>query len=100
MNKKPILFVLIVLIIILAWSPWITKSYAEKKVTESFEKSQKDIADGCGFNCPGCGVTTSNKVSFGYSVSIEYGCGFGPYPPTQEMMGHKTVFISFLGTTH
>ncbi len=33
-SKKIALIVLILVILLLAWSPWITKSYAEKKVTE------------------------------------------------------------------
>ncbi|MEE8167933.1 MAG: hypothetical protein V3T58_03560 [Candidatus Hydrothermarchaeales archaeon] len=95
-TKQRILvsIILIVALLILAWSPWITKSYAENIVISPFEESQKDIIDGCGFNCLGCGVTSSNKVLFGYSVDIEYGCGMSPY--TQK----ATFFVSFLRTVH
>jgi hypothetical protein len=81
----------------LAWSPWITKDYAENTVTRAFEESQKDIVDGCGFDCNGCGVKESAKTLFGYSVKIEYACGF--LPSDSPEYHHTTIkFVSFMGT--
>lgn len=93
-----ILGVLIVLILF-AWSPWITKGYAETRIISVFEESQRDVVDGCGFNCVGCGITSSNKVLFGYSVGIEYGCGLRPLN-ARHLNKRATKFVSFLGTVH
>lgn len=33
-STKITLFIILLIVLLLAWSPWITKSYAEKKVIE------------------------------------------------------------------
>ena len=89
----------LIVLILIAWSPWITKSYAESRVVKVFEEDQKDFDDGCGFNCDGCGVKESQKRLFGYSVKIEYGCGFvSPGYPEHHQIATK--FVSFIGTVH
>ncbi len=90
---------ILVILVLLAWSPWITKSYAENRVVEAFEESQKDIVDGCGFNCNGCGVKESQKTLFGYFVKIEYACGLLP-SDSPEYHRTTTKFVSFIGTVH
>ncbi|MBI2578965.1 MAG: hypothetical protein HYW26_04610 [Candidatus Aenigmarchaeota archaeon] len=94
-----ILIIALSVLILIAWSPWITKIYAEKRVVEAFQESQKDISDGCGFNCVGCGINNSNKVLFGYSVDIEYGCGMRP-TDRRDLNERATIFVSFIGTVH
>jgi len=103
MNAKNITILASALLIgfaLAAWSPWITKNYAENKVVKTFEAEQKGIADGCGFNCTGCGVVSSNKVVFGYSVDIKYGCGFAQLQDEKDLIGETTIFVSFIGTVH
>jgi len=101
MNAKNIVILIgiLLLIFLAAWSPWITKSYAENKTVKAFEDGQKGIVDGCGFNCTGCGIVSSNKVIFGYSVVIEYGCGF-KILQDEDLNGKTTIFVSFIGTVH
>ncbi len=100
MNQRTLVsIILIVAVLVLAWAPWITKSYAETRVIYTFEEGQKDIVDGCGFNCVSCGVTNSNKVLFGYSVDIEYGCGMRPLD-ARHLNNKASLFVSFLGTVH
>lgn len=98
-NKICYVIIIILILLLLVWSPWITKDYAEKRVLEVFEKSQKGIIDGCGFNCVGCGIANSNKVFFGYSVDIEYGCGMRPLD-ARHLNERATKFVSFIGTVH
>ncbi|KPJ56142.1 hypothetical protein AMJ49_05530 [Parcubacteria bacterium DG_74_2] len=100
MNKI-ILFavILIVLFGLFTWSPWISKSYAENRVVSTFEEIQKEIIDGCGFNCSGCGVKESHKALFGYYVTIEYACGLLPWD-SPEFHQVSEIFVSFLGTVH
>lgn len=88
------LIVITIFVALFAWSPWVTKIYAEKRVIEVFEDKQSDIIDGCGFNCEGCGVIDSHKALFGYSVYVEYGCGMKRYP------FYAKKFVSFIGTVH
>ena len=94
--KKIIIIIigLLIVSVLLAWSPWITKNYAEKNVIETFEESQKSIIDGCGFNCEGCGVSNSYKILFGYEVNIKYKCGMKNY------FREDTKFVSFIGSIH
>ena len=89
----------IALILILAWSPWITKSYSEKKVLDEFSKKNYGIMDGCGSWSQETGRAepghiTSKRTIFGYIVYIEYYCGFVT-PNTKPTM--ENIFVSFLG---
>jgi len=91
----------IIFLITLAWSPWITKDYAEKEVIENYNaRANFRAIDGCGFNCKNCGVYESNKVLFGYEVVVLYSCGMKDYPPIGIPDWQDRVFISFLGTAH
>ena len=101
MNTKNITIIISALVVLalIAWSPWITNNYAENKTIEAFEESQKDIVEGCGFSCNGCGVKESQKTLFGYSVKIEYACGLLP-SDSPEYHRTSTKFVSFIGTIH
>ncbi len=87
------------LIPIFAWSPWITKDFAEHRVIDDFNKQWLGVSDGCGFNCENCGMFKSNKMLFGYEVTILYSCGLKEspslYPDWQDKM-----FVSSVGTVH
>lgn len=100
MNKNyTIIIILATLLIVLAWSPWITKNYAETKTENTFVSNWEGVIDGCGFNCNDCGVIGSSRIIFGYSVDIEYACGL---LPADEQQYHKkdTAFVSCFGTVH
>lgn len=81
------------------WSPWVTEPLARRRAMNSFAAGQVGIADGCGFNCKGCGAIGARKVAFGYEVRIEYACGLLPADAPEY---HKTgvFFVSPLGTVH
>lgn len=102
MYRKLILsiFFVVASLNLFAFSPWITKDVAEKRAISVFQNQQKAIVDGCGFNCDGCGVVTSDNVLFGYNVRIEYGCGLISEEDNKEDKKIKNVFVSFLGTVH
>lgn len=100
MKKEIWIIVMISLVLLLVWSPWITKDFAERRVVDAFEKSQEGIEDGCGFSCPNCGVYSSSRAPFGYKVVILYSCGLKVYPPQNlpEFQGH--AYVSPIGTVH
>ena len=77
--KKYLLIMVLFLLVLLAWSPWQTKESAVNAVIRAFESGQADIIDGCGFNCEGCAVESSQKIPFGYLVNIRYKCGMKIY---------------------
>ncbi len=91
------IFIVILLVSLFFWSPWITKDFAESRVIERFEKINSRISDGCGFNCKGCGVINSNKVAFGYVITIEYACGLLPRD-SKEFHQKQTKYVSFIGS--
>lgn len=99
-NKKLLIIVCFVILLhTFIWSPWITKDYAEYLVSKKFTSKWEGTVDGCGFNCDGCGVKESHRTLFGYSVTIEYACGFVPLGSTGS---HQTdeIFVSSFGTVH
>ncbi|MDO8669277.1 MAG: hypothetical protein Q7K65_03205 [Candidatus Buchananbacteria bacterium] len=100
MNKKiVILTVAVVLLIIVAWSPWITNAYSKKVVLEKFTAKWQGVSDGCGFNCDGCGIGESRRTLFGVNVKIEYACGMLP-EDSAKYNQKSTIFVSSLGTAY
>ena len=100
MNKKILGLAIILLLIILAWAPWVTKNYSESRVIGFFESRQEGIMDGCGFNCDDCGVSGSSKALFGYIVRYGYDCGMKAFPGSPSPRYVDKAFISFIGTVH
>ena len=101
MVNKNILILIVssVLLILIAWSPWITNAYSEKVVSDRFTAEWQGVMDGCGFNCNGCGIKESQRTLFGVNVKIEYACGMLP-SDSPEYHKTDTVFVSFFGTVH
>ena len=93
------IWIAIFLIALSAWSPWLTRSAAETRAVDSFNKAWVTIIDGCGTNCKGCGAVHSQRVPFGVKVTLEYGCGLMP-EDTPEYHERATGFVSAFGTTH
>ncbi|NIM95387.1 MAG: hypothetical protein GTO18_16955 [Anaerolineales bacterium] len=85
--------------LILAWSPWISRGFAEERAMDAFTSAWEGVIDGCGFNCEGCGVVDSSRTIFGYVVQIEFACGMLP-SDSFEYHQIDTVYISPLGTVH
>lgn len=90
---------IVLLIVLLAWSPWLTPPFAEARAVNTFNKAWSLIADGCGTNCKGCGAVSSRRVPFGMEVTLEYGCGLMP-EDSPEYHEHATGFVSVLGVVH
>ena len=100
MDKKLVLVaVFLALGILLAWSPWLTEERAKQLAYDGFVAEWRGVADGCGFNCDGCGVKEANKAFFGYDVRIEYDCGL-KMSGSPEKHPTSIVFVSLLGTVH
>lgn len=96
---KKLLLVVILLLCLAAWAPWISQDFARQRAEQQFASAWQGVSDGCGFNCKDCGAKGAVKTWFGYQVDLEYACGMLP-ADTPEY--HKTVhaFVSFLGTVH
>jgi hypothetical protein len=101
MRTKSLLTITLALsiIILLAWSPWLTVSSAKVHAVESFNKSWEFVADGCGTMCKGCGAIEAKRIPFGVKVTLEYGCGMMP-ADSSEYHKQTTGFVSALGTVH
>ena len=98
--KKNLVWVIISLLVIMmfAWSPWITKEFSEKRVVDNFSVKWTGMTDGCGsFNEKTKRIEPnlfdSNKALFGYEVIISYEC-------TWTGSFEDTVFVSPFGTVH
>jgi hypothetical protein len=89
----------VILIVIFAWSPWLTQTSAEARAVNSFNKAWEFVADGCGTTCKGCGTVSSRRVPFGVLVTIEYACGLIP-ADLPEYHRQSTAFVSAFGTVH
>jgi len=101
MRGKILLGISITLVVValIAWSPWLTRSFAETRAVDSFNKSWTTVFDGCGTNCKGCGAIHSKRVLFGMEVRLEYGCGLMPEDTPQYHL-QATGFVSAFGTVH
>lgn len=87
------------LILICAWSPWLTTDSAEVRAMDVFSQDWESVADGCGMNCKGCGAISSERVPFGVLVTIDYACGMIP-ADLPEYHRQSTAFVSAFGTVH
>jgi len=90
---------LLSLLAMLLWSPWLTRAYAEQRAVDGFTARWQAVMDGCGLNCTGCGVREIQRVLFGYQVRLEYACGIRSMGAPD---GHQSVWVlvSMLGTVH
>ncbi len=90
---------LVIVAVLAAWSPWLGPREAERRAAGAFTAAWRGVVDGCGLNCPGCGARVNERLLFGYSVTLEYGCGIqsitAPEPNRTEM-----VYVSPLGAVH
>lgn len=98
MNRKR-LYTVIILISLFAWSPWLTRTSAEIRTIDSFNKAWEYVADGCGTYCNGCGALSSRRIPFGVLVKLEYACDMIP-EDTPEYHERGTAFVSPFGTVH
>lgn len=98
-KSSALILVALVLVIVSAWSPWLTRASAEARAVEIFNKAWKLVADGCGTSCNGCGAVSSRRVPFGVLVTIEYACGLIP-ADLPNYHQQTTVFVSLLRTVH
>lgn len=101
MARKPALILLFIIsvVVLAAWGPWVTISFAEVRAEAAFQAAWQGVVDGCGFNCTGCGATGMQKIWFGYRVRLEYACGMLP-EDSAEYHEFSDGFVSFLGTVH
>lgn len=84
---------------LLAWAPWVSTHSAEAAAVRSFERQWREVADGCGFNCSGCGAVASRRAPFGARVTLEYACGLLP-ADLPEYHQRAEVFVSPFGSVH
>jgi hypothetical protein len=93
-------FVVLALILALVlWSPWLTTAYVERRVIQEFSSAWDGVVDGCGFDCEGCGVIRVSRLTFGYSVEIEYACGLLALDSSEFHLAGM-AYVSPLGTVH
>ena len=55
MKRKPLLLIIILgVLVVFLWSPWIGGQYAKERAVAEFERAWLNVVDGCGFGCHGC----------------------------------------------
>ena len=96
MQKKIPGLILLIVLGLCAWSPWITQNTASTLAETQFNDAWSGIIDGCGTSGNGLGTRDFRKVPFGATVRLEYQCGLvmPDEPPHQT-----TVYVTFFGTT-
>jgi len=99
MKKSTIWTIIVLVIVLCAWAPWITESYSINKARDHFNHLGWAPEDNpCDPECGGCPTTFLGGIPFGALVHINYGCehmfiGAGP-------IHRDTYYISFLGTSY
>jgi hypothetical protein len=99
MGKAVIVVLVVSLILLLAWSPWMTAERAGGLAVRSFVNGWQGVMDGCGVSCKGCGIVGAGKTLFGARVELEYACGMLP-ADTPEYHLRARGFVSAFGTVH
>lgn len=100
MKRLKFYLVAVLLVVsLLAWSPWINGPYAKERAVAEFERSWLNVADGCGFGCHGCGAAEWKKIPFGAQVTLEYACGTLPVDAADQHQ-KVNVFVSSIGKVY
>jgi hypothetical protein len=93
--KKLRIFIGIILVIVCAWSPWVTKDNVTEIVENRFASLWRNVTD----NPHVVGLADITKIPFGIRAVTLYAGGLGGSIDEKPHRG-ETVFISFLGTVH
>jgi len=99
MKKAGLLLVVLVGLLLLLWSPWLSAEAAQERAVAAFTSAWSGVDDGCGFNCTGCGAVSARRTLLGWQVDVEYACGLLP-ADVPEYHRRATLFVSVLGTVH
>ena len=94
MQKKTVGLIVLLIIALCAWSPWITEDTASTLTEAQFNNAWRGIIDGCGTASNDLGARDFHRVPFGATVSLSYQCGL--VMPDEPAL-HTTVYVSFLG---
>lgn len=96
-QKKFLGLILLIMLGLCTWSPWITQETASNFAETQFNSAWSGIIDGCGTAWNDLRAKDFRKVPFGATVNLEYQCGLvmPDEPPLQT-----TVFVSAVGTVH
>jgi hypothetical protein len=97
MFKKSIVLILLTVVGLCAWSPWITQEDAFALAETQFNKAWSGIIDGCGATGNDLGAKDFRKIPFGGMLTLEYQCGLvmPDEPPLQT-----EVYVSFFGIAY
>ena len=95
MQNKTLTWALILIMIgLCAWSPWITGDIAAQLAETQFNAAWNGVIDGCGTFGEELGAKNIHKVPFGAYVTLDYQCGL--VMPDEPAL-HTTVYVSFVG---
>jgi hypothetical protein len=92
--RKTSLIIIIIVLVIFAWSPWLTKAKVENLITQKFNAEWSGVSDGCG---PIEEFKDTKRSLFGFKSSIRYACGMLPPGASLEGSWHS-VYVSLFGT--
>ncbi len=87
MTAKIILVILLLVIALFAWAPWMTAGFVDNSVTKTFNNSWGKVQDGYAL----IKVANIRKNIFGSKADISYGGGFSPATESKE------IFVSSFG---
>jgi hypothetical protein len=93
MRRKIFSWILFI-ILLCAWSPWITRETATRLAETQFNKAWEGIIDGCGTSGEESGVKDFQQIPFGATVILAYQCGL--VAPGEPAL-HTTVYVSCFG---
>ncbi len=90
--KKILILVLVSLlfILLLGFSPWLTKGFVQLRIESAFQAKWFGTADGCSLQR----IEDIHRVPFGFKATIKYACGM------KDFEGSKQIYISPISTVH
>jgi hypothetical protein len=94
MQRKFLGLILLTVLGLFAWSPWITEVTALRLAETQFNKAWDGIIDGCGTSGYELGAKDFRRFPFGATATLDYQCGL--VAPGEPAL-HTTVYIPFFG---
>lgn len=97
MRRENAIIGIVIIFVLLLWSPWLTPSIVRSLVLKKINSFQNDKIGECNFYCRDCSIEYPESDWFGKVIDVNYSCG-KDYDKVYRLHLYISpfLFISFL----